>query len=91
MEVEVGERTERWIMRIERDTVHTQAYGCRFCLHVGYTAMYFGRMAGGRGPMLQIMTPFRWFRWCRGHFDPARAKAEEAARAAAGVTVKEVG
>ena len=74
-------------IEIERNVSHTQAYGCRFCLHVGYTAIYFGRMTGGRGPILQIMTPFRWFRWCRSRFDPA--KAEEKAVAAAGVPVKE--
>jgi hypothetical protein len=77
-------------IEIESGVDHTQAYGCRFCLHIGQTAIYFGQMAGGRGPILQIMTPFRWLRWCRGHYDAQQAEKEKAALAAAGVAWKEV-
>ena len=53
------------MIEVRRDVVVTQAYGCRFCLHVGGTAFFFGFVRGGRGPRLEICTPLHWFRWSR--------------------------
>lgn len=54
-------------IQIIRDVAYTQAFGCRFCLHVGSIAVLFGTVSNGRGPRLEIMTPYRWFRWSRGY------------------------
>lgn len=54
-------------MLVKRGVAYTQAYGCRFCLHVGGTAVFFGSRTDGSGPRLEICTPYRWFRWSRGY------------------------
>lgn len=52
-------------MHVQKDVEYTQAYGCRFCLHVGSTAYLFGRKKGS--PVrLEIMTPRHWFRLSLG-------------------------
>lgn len=56
-------------MEIKRDVYSLQAYGCRFCLHIGSIALLFGRMENGRGPRVEICTPARWFRWSWGYVD----------------------
>lgn len=60
-------------MRIEikRNVAFTQAKGCRFCLHVGSIALFFGEKANGSGPRLELFTPSRWYRWSRGRPDKA--------------------
>ncbi len=59
-------------MEIRTNVAYTQAYGCRFCLHVGSVALYFGRRRG-YGTRLEICTPCRWFRWSKGQ--PARGQS----------------
>lgn len=50
------------MIEVQRNVVYTQARNCRFCLHVGGTAVYFGRRPGW-GARLELLTPRRWFRW----------------------------
>lgn len=52
-------------MRIESRSgvAYTQAANCRFCLHVGSRAFFFGHGPSGR--RLELFTPSRWFRWSR--------------------------
>lgn len=59
-------------IQIRHNVEYTQAYGCRFCLHIGATAIYFGSGVKGAGPRLEICTPLHWFRWSRGFKDPTR-------------------
>lgn len=48
------------LVHIERDVMHTQAYGCWLCLHVGGTAIFFGRRKG-YALRLELFTPLhRW-------------------------------
>lgn len=54
------------MFEIKRDVAYTQAYGCRFCLHVGGTAIFIGRKKNGRGPRLELFTDLHRFRWSRG-------------------------
>lgn len=54
---------------IKRDVAYTMAYGCRFCLHIGTVAIYFGSGVQGRGPRLEVLTPQHWFRWSGGFKD----------------------
>jgi hypothetical protein len=53
------------MMKIKRDVIYTQAFGCRLCLHIGTIAVYCGRCGSGRGTRLEICTPRHWFRWTR--------------------------
>lgn len=55
------------MVQILRDVSLIQAYGCRFCLHVGSIAILFGSVKNGRGPRLEICTLFHWFRWSKGY------------------------
>jgi hypothetical protein len=55
------------MLTVDTGCVYTQAHGCRFCLHVGTLAFYFGRRLDGRGPRLELLTPKRWFRWSPGY------------------------
>ena len=55
------------MIHILRDAAYTQGFGCRFCLHVGGTAILFGNKKNGRGPRLELLTPLHWFRWSRGY------------------------
>jgi hypothetical protein len=57
------------MISIDTGCFYTQAHGCRFCLHVGTLAIYFGRVKNGRGPRLEILTPKRWFRWSPGYVE----------------------
>ena len=54
------------MIQIEKNVAYTQAFGCRFCLHIGGTVIAFGKMTGGRGPRLELCTERHWFRWSRG-------------------------
>ena len=55
------------MIRLLRDVSYTQAYGCRFCLHIGGTAVLFGRKSNGRGPRLELFTDSHRFRWSGGY------------------------
>jgi hypothetical protein len=50
-------------MEVSRDTYYAQAANCLFCLHIGYTAIFFGIGAGGYGARLELFTPSRLFRF----------------------------
>jgi hypothetical protein len=63
------------VIEVRRNVAYTQGYGCRFCLHVGSVAFFFGRVRGGAGPRLEVLTPRRWFRWSSGYRDRADAAA----------------
>ncbi len=63
------------MVRIENNVAYTQAFGCRFCLHIGSLAIFFGNKTGGRGPRVEIMTPCRWFRWSSGYMDKRKVAA----------------
>ena len=54
------------MIEFKRNVAYTQGRGCRFCLHIGGTAVYFGRRANGSGARLELFTPTRWFRWSKG-------------------------
>lgn len=44
-------------MYIQNNVVHTQTKGCTFCLHIGYSAIYFGiGKQGYSGAYLAILT-----------------------------------
>jgi hypothetical protein len=47
------------------NVAYTQAYGCRFCLHICRTAFFFGRKKG-YAARLEIFTLRHWFRYSRG-------------------------
>jgi hypothetical protein len=68
------------MIQIHRDVASTQAYGCRFCLHTGSIAVYFGRMTGGRGPRLELFTPLHRFRWSKGFRDKPGTGAQPLTR-----------
>ena len=51
------------MIHIQHDVAYTQALGCRFCLHIGGTAVLFGEKKNGRGPRLELFTPLHVFRW----------------------------
>ena len=55
------------MVEIVRDVEYTQAYGVRFCLHIGTVAFMFGRATNGSGPRLELLTPRHWFRWSKGY------------------------
>lgn len=55
------------MLSFETNCMYTQAHGCRFCLHVGSVAVYFGTLKDGRGPRIEILTPKRWFRYSPGY------------------------
>ena len=58
-------------MRVETNVAYTQTKGCKFCLHVGSTALFFGK-SDGIGARLEILTPTKWWRfsrWSRNHND----------------------
>ncbi len=59
------------MIQVRTNTAYTQAYGVRFCLHVGGVALYFGSGVRGRGPRLELCTPYHWFRWSKGYRDAA--------------------
>jgi hypothetical protein len=60
------------MIQIQTNVAYTQAYGVWFCLHIGSVAIFFGRGIKGRGPRLELCTPWRWFRWSRGYRDKLR-------------------
>lgn len=57
------------MLSVDSGVYYTQAHGCRFCLHIGTIALYFGRRRNGRGPRLELFTPKRWFRWSPGYVE----------------------
>lgn len=63
------------MIEVRRNTAYTQAFGCRFCLHIGSLAIFFGRMKDGRGPRLELFTPWHWFRWSQGYRNPRKVAA----------------
>lgn len=62
------------MIQVIRNVASTQAYGCKFCLHIGGTALMFGSVSGGRGPRLEILTQLHWFRYSKGFRDGKQAK-----------------
>ncbi len=54
-------------MQILTNVAYLQAYGCRLCIHIGSTAFLFGKKEKGRGPRIEIWTPYHWFRYSRGY------------------------
>ena len=65
--VEIVRDVEYTMVEIVRDVEYTQAYGVRFCLHIGTVAFMFGRATNGSGPRLELLTPRHWFRWSKGY------------------------
>ncbi len=55
------------LMRIVTNVAYLQAYGCKLCIHIGSIAFLFGKKEKGRGPRIEICTPFHWFRYSRGY------------------------
>lgn len=47
----------------------SQAYGCRFFLHVGSVAIFIGGPWRGWPVRLELCTPYHWFRFSRGGAD----------------------
>lgn len=68
------------MIEIKRNTTYTQAYGCRFCLQIGSTAIFFGSGVKGRGPRLELLTPRHWWRWSRGYRDKNVVETAENSR-----------
>lgn len=57
-------------MTIRTRVAYTQAKGCRFCLHVGSIALYFGSMPAPRhGARLELFTDRHHFRWSKAGTD----------------------
>jgi hypothetical protein len=54
------------MIAIDRGVMSTQTKGCRFCLHVGTVAIFFGKKRYGSGARLEILTPMRKLRFSRG-------------------------
>lgn len=55
------------MIHIQHNTAYMQAHGCRFCFHIGGTAILFGEKKNGRGPRLELFTPMHWFRWSNSY------------------------
>lgn len=53
------------MIHIKRGVYSATSFGCRFLLHVGYWAIYFGK-TNRYSPRLELFTPFRWFRFSKG-------------------------
>jgi hypothetical protein len=66
------------MIRVRTQTEYTQAFGCRFCLHVGSVAFFFGSKPDGSGPRVELFTPLHWFRWSRGYTDARKVAQSEA-------------
>ena len=57
------------MIRIQWGVPYTQAYGCRFCIHVACLAIYLGRWRG-YGARLELLTIGHRFRFTRGSKSP---------------------
>ena len=55
------------MIRLKRDTYYATGYSAWFVLHIGWWCWFFGSGLKGRGPRLELFTPFHWFRWSRGY------------------------
>ena len=55
------------MIRFRTNVAYTQAYGCKFCLHVGSLAVFFGTKNNGAGPRLELFTQLHWFSWSKGY------------------------
>lgn len=56
-------------MKIRRNIIHTQTKNCTLCLHIGTTAIYFGKgKKDYSGAYLRIFTPDRLFKFSKMKF-----------------------
>lgn len=66
------------MVHVKRDVLSTQAFGCWLCLHVGSTAIYFGRR-DGYAVRLELFTPLhKWRLSWRGAFRPHKPRVARA-------------